>query len=35
VVAPASKQLACGDIGVGAMASLDDLVAAVAAVFGP
>ncbi len=35
VAAPASKQLACGDVGVGAMAGLDDLVAAVAAMLSP
>jgi phosphopantothenoylcysteine decarboxylase len=29
VVAPVSKRLACGDIGVGAMAGLEDIVAAV------
>ncbi|MBY0522491.1 MAG: phosphopantothenoylcysteine decarboxylase [Gemmataceae bacterium] len=29
VVPPISKRLACGDIGVGAMASLDEIVAAV------
>jgi phosphopantothenoylcysteine decarboxylase len=31
VVAPQSKRLACGDVGMGAMAALDDIVAAVAA----
>jgi phosphopantothenoylcysteine decarboxylase len=35
VVAPTSKQLACGDVGVGAMAGLDALVAAVAAMLSP
>lgn len=29
VVAPQSKQLACGDVGIGAMAALDQIVAAV------
>jgi phosphopantothenoylcysteine decarboxylase len=29
IVPPVSKELACGDIGVGAMASLDQIVAAV------
>ena len=29
VVAPVSKRLACGDVGVGAMAGLEDIVAAV------
>lgn len=29
IVEPQSKQLACGDVGVGAMASLDDIVQAV------
>jgi phosphopantothenoylcysteine decarboxylase len=35
VVAPTSKQLACGDVGVGAMAGLDALVAAVSAMLSP
>jgi phosphopantothenoylcysteine decarboxylase len=35
VVAPTSKQLACGDVGVGAMAGLDALVAAIAAMLSP
>jgi phosphopantothenoylcysteine decarboxylase len=35
VVAPTSKQLACGDVGVGAMAGLDDLAGAVAAMLSP
>ena len=30
VIPPVSKRLACGDVGVGAMASVDDIVAAVA-----
>jgi len=31
IVPPISKRLACGDVGVGAMASVDDIVKAVAA----
>jgi phosphopantothenoylcysteine decarboxylase len=34
VVPPVSKRLACGDVGVGAMASLDDIAAAVRALPG-
>jgi phosphopantothenoylcysteine decarboxylase len=35
VVAPTSKQLACGDVGVGAMAGPDDLITAAAAMLSP
>src|SRR5262249_22102519 len=35
VVPPASKRLACDDVGVGALADLADVVAAVAAALGP
>ncbi len=34
IVVPVSKKLACGDVGVGAMASVTDIAAAVAAVLG-
>ena len=33
VVAPVSKRLACGDVGVGGMAAVDEIVAAVAKAF--
>jgi phosphopantothenoylcysteine decarboxylase len=35
IVAPQSKRLACGDVGLGAMAEVPDLVAAVAQALGP
>ena len=34
IVPPQSKQLACGDVGIGAMAALDEIVQAVRAVSG-
>ena len=34
VVAPQSKRLACGDVGVGALAPLDDITDAVNALLG-
>ncbi|OWK36323.1 flavoprotein [Fimbriiglobus ruber] len=35
IVAPIEKQLACGDVGVGAMAEVDEVVAAVRAALAP
>ena len=34
IVAPATKRLACGDVGPGALADVDDIVAAIAAAAG-
>ena len=35
IVAPQSKALACGDVGIGAMADVPDLVAAVRELLAP
>jgi phosphopantothenoylcysteine decarboxylase/phosphopantothenate--cysteine ligase len=35
VIPPTAKRLACGDVGMGGLAEVDDLVVAVAAALGP